>query len=136
MERIFELLFNLTTPTWMDILLKLIALIIISVIIVFILFICISLISKVICKKGKRHSDHRIPLMILWSLLGYCLIFSTYFFIVLYINGYELVNLKDWRFYVPAIDTASIFPLIFIYVVIGIILLAISKKLKKAIKTQ
>ena len=109
---------------------RIIVFIVLSVIITYLFFLVLS---KILFKK-KLHSDFRLPMTLLWSLIGYLIIFSTYLGFLINHIGFDNIPWGDYKFYLGFYDPMSIIHIELVFIITIIFFFTSKSKLTKSIK--
>ena len=77
---------------------------VLSILITYLVFLVLS---KILYKK-KFHSDSRLPMALLWSIIGFLLVFSIYLGFLINFIGFDNIPWGDYKFYLGFYKPMSI----------------------------
>ena len=133
MKNLVYQLFSISSNSWSELLVRLLVMLIITLVFYYMIF---FISSKLIFRRNKSlHSDHRLILSSLWSIVIYLFLFTCYFFFVIYYNGTGSIHWTNYQYYLGGLKSPTIFHYLFIYLLIifafFILYINFKKNLKK-----
>ena len=133
MKILYELYFGLDYNNPAFQLLKVIVLLLSAALLIYILY---SIFSKILYRKKNLHSDFRLPITMLWTLVIFMLIFCIYFALIIYFYGFNNINWSDYRLYLGFYKPKSILHLEITFLSVILFYYSRLRSFKKSIKNK